>query len=170
MDVLQNEAVLRRVKAALRTLNLCMNQVAWTNVNRIMLRPVGFGDRLLFGAPLVFTTPNVADTKHAMVKRLHEGVEIAVPRLLQEDDPDLGQKVEMLRHVAGDLGAQGVFSDLVIRLHWEHGFGGHVEFRAGFAELGCDRLMTGRLFGIVQSFVCPVETQGRGCLHVHFRV
>ena len=56
-EVLQNEAVPRRVKAALRTLNLCMNQVVGTNAHRTMLRHVGFGYRPL---------PKAA-TKHAMV-------------------------------------------------------------------------------------------------------
>ena len=41
---------------------------------------------------MVFTTPNVADTKHAMVKLHYEGPEVAAWRLLEEDDPDLGQK------------------------------------------------------------------------------
>jgi hypothetical protein len=46
-----------------------------------MLRLVGFGGRLCWGAPLVFTTPNVVDTKHAMVKLLYEGEEVDAWRL-----------------------------------------------------------------------------------------
>ena len=42
-EVLQNEAVLRRVKAALRTLNLCTNRVVATNAHMTMLCDVGFG-------------------------------------------------------------------------------------------------------------------------------
>ncbi len=62
VEVLQNEAVPARVKAALRTLSLCMSDVAGTNAHRSMLRHCAFGYRLLWGAPLVFTTPNMADT------------------------------------------------------------------------------------------------------------
>jgi len=169
-EVLQNEAVPRRVKAALRTLNLCMNQVVGTNAHRTMLRHVGFGYRLLWGAPLVFTTPNVADTKHAMVKLLYEGEEIAAWRLLEEDDPDLGQKEEMLRRVAEDPFAQAVFSDLMIRLYLEHCVGVNVDFREGLSDNACARLMTPGLFGLVQAFFGPVETQGRGGLHAHVSV
>ena len=169
-EVLQNEAVPRRVKAALRTLNLCMNQVVGTNAHRTMLRHVGFGYRMLWGAPLVFTTPNVADTKHAMVKLLYEGEEVAAWRLLEEDDPDLGQKEEMLRRVAEDPFAQAVFSDLMIRLYLEHCVGVHVDFRDGLSDSACARLMTPGLFGVVQAFFGPVETQGRGGLHAHVSV
>ena len=169
-EVLQNEAVPRRVKAALRTLNLCMNHVVGTNAHRTLLRHQGFGYRLLWGAPLVFTTPNVADTKHAMVKLLYEGDEVAAWRLLEEDDPDLGQKEEMLRRVAEDPFAQAVFSDLMIRLYLEHCVGVHVDFRDGLSDSACARLMTPGLFGVVQAFFGPVETQGRGGLHAHVSV
>jgi hypothetical protein len=84
VQVLQNEAVPRRVKAALRTLDMCMNRVLGTNAHRTTLRHIGFGYRLLWGAPLVFTTPNVADTKHAMVKLMYEGQEVTSWRLLEE--------------------------------------------------------------------------------------
>ena len=44
-EVRQDEAVPRRVKAALRALNLCMNQVVGTNAHRTLLRRGGFGNR-----------------------------------------------------------------------------------------------------------------------------
>ena len=149
---------------------MCMNRVVGTNAHRSLLRHEGFGYRLLWGAPLVFTTPNVADTKHAMVKLLYEGEDVAAWRLLEEDDPDLGQKEEMLRRVAEDPFAQAVFSDLMIRLYLEHCVGVHVDFRDGLSDNACARLMTPALFGVVQAFFGPVETQGRGGLHAHVSV
>ena len=169
-EVSQNEAVPMRVKASLRTLNLCMNHVVGTNAHRTLLRHVGFAYRLLWGAPLVFTTPNVADTKHAMVKLLYEGEDVVAWRLLEEDDPDLGQKEQMFRCVAEDPFAQAVLSDLMIRLYLGHCVGVHVDFRDGLSDSACARMMTPVLFGGVQAFFGPVETQGRGGLHAHVNV
>lgn len=169
-QVLQHEGVSTRVKQALRTLDMCMNEVIGTNAHRIALRHKGFGYRLLWGAPLVFTTPNVADTKHAMVKLLYEGDEVASWKLLEEDDPDLGQKADMLRRVSEDPFAQAVFSDMMIRLYLEHFVGVNVDARQGFADGAAARLMTPGLFGVVQAFFGPVETQGRGGLHAHISV
>ena len=169
-QVLQNNDVSRRVKQALRTLDMCMNEVLGTNAHRTALRHKGFGYRLLWGAPLVFTTPNVADTKHAMVKLLYEGAEVASWKLLEEDDPDLGQKEDMLRRVSEDPFAQAVFSDMMIRLYLEHFVGVSLDPRQGFADGAAARLMTPGLFGIVQAFFGPVETQGRGGLHAHISV
>ena len=170
VEVLQNEAVPARVKGALRTLSLCMNEVVGTNAHRAMLRHCSMGYRLLWGAPLVFTTPNVADTKHAMVKLLYEGEEVAAWRLLEEDDPDLGSKEEMLRRVAEDPFAQAVFSDLMIRLYLEHVVGVRVDSRTGFSDSVAARLATPGMFGLAQAFFGPVETQGRGGLHAHISV
>ena len=170
VEVLQNDAVPARVKAALRTLSLCMNEVVGTNPHRAMLRHCAFGYRLLWGAPLVFTTPNVADTKHAMVKLLYEGQEVTSWRLLEEEDPDLGSKEEMLRRVAEDPFGQAVFSDLMIRLYLEHVVGVRVDPRVGFSDSAAARLVTPGLFGVAQAFFGPVETQGRGGLHAHISV
>ena len=79
---------------------MCMNHVVGTIAHRTLLRRVGFGYRLFCGAPLVFTTPNVADTKHVMVKLLYVGEEVAAWRLLEEHDPDLGHTEDLLCRVA----------------------------------------------------------------------
>ena len=69
-----------------------------------------------------FGSSNVADTKHSLVKLLYEGKEVASWRLLEEDDPDLGTKEQMLRRVAEDPFAQAVFTDhakaLLAALRW----------------------------------------------------
>jgi hypothetical protein len=67
---LQHDGVSPSVKAALRALSLCMANVVGTNAHRTTLRHVVSGYRLLFGAPPVFTTVNVPDTKMPVMRLL----------------------------------------------------------------------------------------------------
>jgi ASC-1-like (ASCH) protein len=158
-----------QVKSCLRSLQICMNNVLGTNSHRTFLRHVVTGYRNLWGAPLVFTTMNVADTKHPVMKLLYDGGEICTWRLLEQECPAMGSSEDMLRRVSRDPVSQAIFTDLMMRLFLKHMLGVRVE---GDATFGDSVAATGApgLFGDVQAYFAPLESQGRGGLHAHMCV
>ena len=168
-ELMGNPKVDVKVKACLRSLQLCMQNVLGTNAHRMFLRHVVTGYRNLFGPPLVFTTMNVADTKHPLMKLMYDGKDVGTWRLLEESSPDVGPMEEMLQRVAADPVSQALFSDLMMQLFLKHFLG---------VRLGEDRLFGDSvassgvpgLFGDVQAFFAPIESQGRGGLHAHMCV
>jgi len=164
-----NSKVSQRVKSCLRSLQLCMNNVLGTNSHRTFLRHVVTGYRNLWGAPLVFTTMNVADTKHPVMKLLYDGGEICTWRLLEQECPAMGSAEDMLRRVSRDPVSQAIFTDLMMRLFLKHMLGVRVDGDAVFGDGVAGTGMTG-LFGDVQAYFAPLESQGRGGLHAHMCV
>ena len=76
----------------------------------------------------------------------------------------------MLKRVARDPVGQAMVFDTMVKLFLEHVLGvsstcGSSKFSDGFAANG-----RGGLFGPAQAYFGPVETQGRGGLHVHMQV
>ena len=86
-ELLRNQNVPERVRRVMRTLLLCMSNVVGSNAHRTLLRHVNASYRLLFGPPLVFTTPNVADTKNAVMNLLYMGQPVGSWRILEADAP-----------------------------------------------------------------------------------
>ena len=168
-EALQNPEVPERVKAAMRHLLLCMSNVVGSNAHRTTLRHMCSGYRLLYGAPLVFTTMNVADTKHPLMCLLYEGQEMARWRLLEEDEPNLPNNTEMLRRVARDPVSQAIFSHLMLDLFCRHMLGVDSGRKRGFCDSMASSTQPG-IFGPVQAYFGPLETQGRGGLHAHMCV
>jgi hypothetical protein len=168
-EALQNPEVPERVKGAMRHLLLCMSNVVGSNAHRTTLRHMCSGYRLLYGAPLVFTTMNVADTKHPLMCLLYEGREMARWRLLEEDEPLLPSTAEMLRRVARDPVSQAIFSDLMLELFCRHLLGVVSRKTRGFCDSVASSTQPG-IFGPVQAYFAPNETQGRGGLHAHMSV
>ena len=103
-----------RVKQAMRTLLLCMSTVVGSNAHRTMLRHVNNSYKLLFGPPLVFVTPNVADVKSPVMWLLYRGEEVSSWRILEHDAPEMPAVREMLRVVARDPISQAVFFDVTV--------------------------------------------------------
>ena len=65
---------------------------------------------------MVFTTMNVADTKHPVMKLMYDGAEVAEWRLvLEQDAPDLGPAEQMLERVAFDPVSQALFTDMMMK-------------------------------------------------------
>ena len=147
----------------------CMQNVLGTNAHRTFLRHVVTGYRNLFGPPLVFTTMNVADTKHPLIKLMYEGGEQATWRLLEENAPDLGSMEEMLQRVAADPVSQAIFSDLMMQLFLKHFLGVDVGEGGVFGDSVAASGVPG-IFGEVQAYFAPLESQGRGGLHAHMCV
>ena len=168
-ELLTNSKVSPRVKACLRSLQISMNNVLGTNAHRTFLRHVVTGYRNLWGAPLLFTTMNVADTKHPIMKLLYDGGEVCAWRLLEDECPSMGSAADMMRRVSSDPVSQAIFTDLMMRLFLKHMLGvrldGEQIFGDGVASTGASGL-----FGDVQAFFAPLESQGRGGLHAHMCV
>ena len=96
-EALGNADVPERVKRALRQLLLCMSSVVGSNAHRTTLRHVDTSYCVLFGPPLVFTTPNVADPKNIVMSLMYEGAEVGRWRLLEEEAPETPSDQDMRR-------------------------------------------------------------------------
>ena len=166
-EALSNPEVPERVKRAMKHLLLCMSSVVGSNAHRTTLRHINSSYRLLFGPPLVFTTPNFADVCSPLLNLMYRGEPVGSWRVLEEHAPAMPSTEEMLRRVARDPVSQALFFDLMVKLFLEHVLGvdmqqRHADGVASSGGLG--------LFGCVLAFFGPVETQGRGGLHPHMHV
>ena len=164
-----SEAVSERVKRVLRTLMICMANVVGTNAHRTTLRHVCTSYRHIFGPPLAFMTPNVADMKLVAMKLQYEDADVAEWRLLEDDDPQMPSRTEMLRRVAADPASQARVTDMMIQLFLEHILGVLPSKSRGFGDGFASAAKPG-VFGQVKAYFGPLETQGRGGLHGHFSV
>jgi hypothetical protein len=161
-----------RVKLVIKHLLVCMSHVVGSNAHRTYLRHVNVSYTLLFGPPLVFTTPNIADTRQPMMSLLYENGSVARWHLLEEHDPEMPAMQEMLRRVASDPVSQAVLFDEMMRLFFRHILGVDLPRGQGYHSRS-DGIASefGRgIFGVVQAFLAPIETQGRGGLHAHIHV
>ena len=168
-DAMANPKVPARVKAAMRSLMLCMSNVIGSNAHRTTLRHICSSYRNLFGPPLEFMTPNVADNQLLMMSLVYENAEVGRWRLLEEDTPAMPGREEMLRRVAADPVGQAIVTDLMIELFLEHILGVAPRGGKGFADGVASSCRNG-VFGPVQGYFGPIETQGRGGLHAHISV
>ena len=176
-DLMRRRDVPETVKRVFRHLQLCMANVLGTNAHRTALRHRATGYRWLWGAPLIFTTLNPADTRHPVMRLLHspdlpddevdgEAPEVAAWRLLEEGEPDLGGKLKMVERVASDPVGQALLSDLMMKLFLKHMLGVDLDVRSDSVA------SSGRpgVFGDVKAYFAPLESQGRGGLHAHMNV
>ena len=83
-EALGSSEVSERVKRALRQLLLCMSSVVGSNARRTTLCHMDKSYSVLFGPPLVFTTPNMADPKNIVMRLMYEGAEVGSWRLLEQ--------------------------------------------------------------------------------------
>ena len=167
MEVRHHAVVLGRVYFTLRTLNLCLLQVCMTKFRIDVLRCVDVGCTLLWRSPLVFTFPHLAHTKHVMVTFFFQGEEFAAWWLIEDDDPDLVQKEDLLRCLADDQVAGVVFSELLIRLYLGSWSRHYLGIHSGLSDNASGRLLMPGCCGSVRAYSALVETQGRGGLHMH---
>ena len=169
-EALTSEAVTANVKSALRSMLLSNASVVGSDAHRTALRHMSASYCRLFGPPLVFTTPNVADTRNVMVSLMYQGVELAGWRLLEDNAPAMPSTEEMLRRVAADPVAQATVTNLMLELFLEHVVGvlpggvgaGVSDGVAGTGAVGA--------FGVVRAYFGPVESQGRGGIHPHIHL
>ena len=153
-EVFSRADVPPRVKQAMRTLLLCMSNVVGSNAHRTVLRHVNNSYKLLFGPPLVFVTPNVADVKSPVMWLLYRGEQVGSWRLLEQDAPEMPAVREMLRIVARDPVSQAVFFDLMIKLFLRHVL--RVDLQTSWADGVVSSGQPG-VCGCVQAYFGPVE-------------
>ena len=67
-----------------------------------------------FGPPLIFLTPNLADTQHPLLLVV-QGEEVDLGSVDQEMDPSLPKYRDMLRKIAQDPVAQTVQFEFLVR-------------------------------------------------------
>jgi hypothetical protein len=72
-----------------------------------------------FGPPLIFLTPNLADTQHPLLLVV-QGEEVDLGSVDQEMDPSLPKYRDMLRKIAQDPVAQTVQFEFLMRLFFQH--------------------------------------------------
>ena len=169
-EALSNEAVSANVKSALRSMLISNAYVIGSDAHRTTLRHVSTSYRTLFGPPLVFATPNIADTRSLAVSLMYEGADVTKWRLLEENAPVMPSTEEMLRRVAADPVAQATVTNLMLELFLEHVVG--VLPRQGCPGVSDGVAASGAVgaFGLVRAYFGPVESQGRGGIHPHIHL
>eukprot|EP00438_Fugacium_kawagutii_P016068 Skav230578 [mRNA] locus=scaffold1455:7449:9152:+ [translate_table: standard] len=155
--------------------------VLGTDGHRRLCRHEGVAYMEMFGPPLIFLTPNVADTQHPLLLVV-QGETIDLGQVTEELEPALPKYRDMLRKLAADPVAQTVQFELLMRLFLQHVLNVRpetVDCRRGSARVvsrewcsdGAAASSSGcGLLGPVLAFRGEIEAQGRGSLHPHILV
>ena len=119
-----NASVPNVVRDALNIMQMAVADVVGTDGHRRLCRHEGVAYMALFGRPLIFATPNIADTKQPLFVRV-KGQEI---RLDDGSIPGLRSDVlpkyrDMMRRVAQNPVGQTVCFELIMRLFFVHVLG-----------------------------------------------
>ncbi|CAK0842650.1 unnamed protein product [Prorocentrum cordatum] len=169
------------VRDALNIMQMAVADVVGTDGHRRRCRHEGVAYMALFGCPLIFATPNIADTKQPLFVRV-EGQEIplddqSIPGLRSDVIPKYR---DMMRRVAQDPVGQPVRFELIMRLFFVHVLGVRPECVGGrwrgvpprkrcswdWCTDGVAASSTAPgIFRPVQAFRGEIEAQGRGSLH-----
>lgn len=134
----------------------------------------------LFGAPLIFCTPNLADAKNPLLLII-QGFEVRLDESMA-DDTVLPKYRDMMRRIARDPVGQTVLFELIMRLFFIHVLGVRPEClenrrkaqRRKVREWCNDGVAASSsapgAFGPILAFRGEIEAQGRGSLHPHVLV
>ena len=179
-SLLQSQDVPAVIKDALNAMQMAMAHVIGTDGHRRLCRHEGVAYMETFGPPLIFTTPNPADTQQPLFL-IAQGQEIRFDAHGDYQD-ELPKYRDMMRRVAQDPVSQTVMFELLIRLFLQ------VVLNVRPETLACRRqsnrkkarewctdgvaaASTGAgMLGPVLAFRGEVEAQGRGSLHPHILV
>ena len=109
------------VKQALNAMQMAFADVLGTDGHRTLCRHEGNAYMTLVGPPLIFSTPNVADTKQKLLMVV-QGQEVRL------DDDEIGQDTlpkyrHMMQRLARDPHGQTVVFELMMRLFFLHVLG-----------------------------------------------
>ena len=99
--LLQNKQVPQLVRDALNTMQMATADVLGTDGHRRLCRHEGHAYMALFGPPLVFCTPNLADGKQPLLL-IVQGQEISLDDSLGSENMVLPKYRDMLRRLARD--------------------------------------------------------------------
>eukprot|EP00435_Cladocopium_sp_Y103_P020412 s4911_g5.t1 len=135
-----------------------------------------------FGPPLVFLTPNVADTQHPLLLVV-QGETVDLGAVTEDMEQDMEQVLpkyrDMLRRIAQDPVAQTVQFEFLMRLFFQHVLnvrpetlqcrrgGGRATAREWCSDGAAASTTGAGMLGPVLAFRGEIEAQGRGSLHPH---
>ncbi len=178
--IVRDKQVPQVVREALSAMQMAFADVLGTDGHRRLCRREGEAYMALFGPPVIFCTPNLADTKQRLLLVV-EGVEVALDDA--ELDADILPKYrEMMQRVARDPVGQTVVFELIMRLFFTHVLGVRPEClqnrrrakQAPPREWCTDGVAASGaapgILGPVLAFRGEIEAQGRGSLHPHILV
>ena len=175
-----NKNVPQVVREALNAMQMAFADVIGTDGHRRLCRHEGMANMILFGSPVVFTTPNLADSKQPLLLVV-EGEEIRLDNL-EEDSATLPKYRDMMQRLARDPVGQTVVFELMMRLFFLHVLGVRPECLQNrrrakpatpreFCTDGVAASSTAPgIFGPVLAFRGEIEAQGRGSLHPHILI
>jgi hypothetical protein len=178
--IIANKSVPQVVREALNAMQMAFADVLGTDGHRRLCRHEGVAYMTLFGAPIIFTTPNLADGKQPLLLVV-EGQEVRLDGL-EEDSEVLPKYRDMMQRLARDPVGQTVVFELIMRLFFLHVLGVRPECLQNrrrakpsapreFCTDGVAASSTAPgIFGPVLAFRGEIEAQGRGSLHPHILV
>ena len=123
--ILANKNVPQLVREALNAMQMAFADVLGTDGHRRLCRHEGVAYMSLFGPPLIFCTPNLADTKQLLLLVV-QGVEVRL------DAEDLNAEIlpkyrDMMQRLARDPVGQTLVFELIMRLFFIHVLGVRLE-------------------------------------------
>lgn len=180
-----NPSVPQMVRHALNVMQQASADVLGMDGHRLLCRHEGVAYMATFGCPLIFTTPNLLDTKQ-MLLMVVEVQEVWLDASSSSHSSTVLPKYhDMMQRVALDPVGQTVCLELVMRLLFIHVLGIRVDCvshrrgarpreKRNIWDWCTDGLAssstTPGIFGLVLAFRGEIEAQGRGSLHPHVLV
>lgn len=180
-QLLQHTSVPKTVKDALQAMQGASATVLGTDGHRRQCRHEGMAYMETFGPPLIFLTPNLADTQHPLLLVV-QGEQVDLGSVEADMDPCLPKYRDMLRKIAQDPVAQTVQFEFLMRLFFQHVLnvrpetldcrrGGTRTVSREWCSDGAAAATSGAgMLGPVLAFRGEIEAQGRGSLHPHVLV
>ena len=120
-ELMQNKDVPQTVRDALQAMQLSQADTIGTDGHRRLCRREGWAYMETFGPPLVFTTPNLADTKQVLLLEV-QGYKVNFD-VSQDTAKDLPKYRDMMCSLARDPVGQTVVFELIMRLFYLHVLG-----------------------------------------------
>ena len=177
--ILNNKNVPQLVREALNAMQMAFADVLGTDGHRRLCRHEGVAYMSLFGPPVIFCTPNLADSKQPLLLVV-QGEEIRLDEEMLAC-VDLPKYRDMMRRLARDPVGQTRVFEVMMRLFFIHVLGVRpdcLQNRRRNARAPREWCTDGvaasasapGIFGPVHAFRGEIEAQGRGSLHPHILV
>ena len=174
-SILADKDLPSQLRTALTSLHQATASLVGSDGHRKLLQREGVAYTLRYGPALIFTTPNLADNKQALL--------LIVQGEPVDFDADVGNSYrEMTERLAADPVGQAIVFELMMRLFFTRVLGIRPELigwrRGNVMKPGkmwygngvAADFRTRWLFGPIAAAFGPVEAQGRGSLHPHILI
>ena len=177
--IAQNKNTPQLVREALNMMQMATSHVLGTDGHRRLCRHEGNAYTTLFGPPLEFCTPNLADGKQLLLLVVQNEKFYLDASL--DSEGVLPKYRDMLLRLAKDPVGQTLVFHLMMLLFFQHVLGVRpecIESRRGakrkdpreWCTDGLAASMFPGIFGPIAAFRGEIEAQGRGSLHPHILV